>query len=53
MPLGDRPEVDTVKVELVPVVDAGLKEAVAFPGSPVTVNATELFEPNKRVIVTT
>ncbi len=51
VPLGDRPEVDTVKVELVPVVEAGLNEAVALPGSPLTVNATGLLEPNSRVMV--
>jgi len=52
VPLGVRPVVTTVRVELVPVVEVGLKEAVTFAGSPVTVNATELVEPNLRVIVT-
>jgi hypothetical protein len=52
VPLGDRPEVTTVRVELVPVVAVGLNEAVTFDGSPVTVNATELSEPNMRLTVT-
>ena len=52
VPLGDRPDVDTVKVELVPVVEVGLKAPDTFAGSPVTVNATEPLEPNLRVIVT-
>jgi len=52
VPLVDRPDVTTVRVELVPVVEVGLKEAVTFAGSPVTVNATDTLEPNLREIVT-
>ena len=52
VPLVDRPDVTTVRVELVPFVVVGLKEAVTFAGSPVTVNATDTLEPNLREIVT-
>ena len=40
VPLGVRPDVDTVSVTLVPVVEAGAKAAVALTGRPVTVNPT-------------
>ena len=52
VPLGDLPEVDTLNVTLVPVVEAGVKEAVALAGNPVTVNATDPVNPYSRVIVT-
>jgi hypothetical protein len=45
VPLGDPPEVDTLNVALVPVVDAGVKAAVALAGNPVTVNATDPVNP--------
>jgi class 3 adenylate cyclase len=52
VPLGNVPEVDTLSVTLVPVVEAGVKEAVALAGNPVTVNATAPVNPYSRVIVT-
>jgi hypothetical protein len=52
VPLGDLPDVDTVNVTVVPVVEAGAKEAVALAGKPVTVNATDPTKPLSRLIVT-
>ena len=52
VPLGDLPEVDTFNVELVPVVEAGVKDAVALDGNPLMVNATDPVNPLSRVIVT-
>ena len=52
VPLGDFPEVDTFNVELEPVVDAGLKEAVELAGNPVSVNVTDPVNPFNRVIAT-
>jgi hypothetical protein len=52
VPLGDLAEVDTLNVTLVPVVEAGVKEAVALAGNPETVNAADPVNPCSRVIVT-
>jgi hypothetical protein len=52
VPLGDLPEVDTFNVTFVPVVEAGVKEAVAMAGNPVAVNATDPVNPLTLVIVT-
>jgi hypothetical protein len=52
VPLGDLPEVDTVNVTLVPVVEGGAKEAVTLAGNPVTVNATDPVKPKSWLIVT-
>jgi len=52
VPLGDFPEVDTFIVELEPVVDAGLKEAVELAGKPLTVSVTDPANPFNLVIAT-
>jgi hypothetical protein len=52
VPLGDFPEVDTSNVELEPVVDTGLKEAVELAGKPLTANVTDPVNPFNRVIAT-
>ena len=50
VPLGELPEVDTLNVVLDPVVELGVKEAVAWAGNPLTVNATDPANPYSRVM---
>jgi hypothetical protein len=52
VPFGERRDVDTFNVTLVPLVGFGLKEAVALLGNPVTAKRTDPANPLSRVIVT-